>query len=299
MAPATAGWTDQRGRPAAGFYPPGREFTREAMRARDVRDHLRSLDDGWVDWEETVDTFKAGDPDAEVDGIAVGWMSYTWALERAVAEGCSLFVTHEPTFFRHREPRDAILEADYAAPVREHVERKLAFIEDNDLAVLRCHDVWDRLPAVGIPDSWGEKLGFGDPVAGEGYFRVYEPEAGTARDLARRVADRTADLEQGPVELVGPADAPVSRVAVGTGAVTPYPEIIEEYDVDAVVASDDGFTYWRDGALAVELGLPAVVVNHATSEVAGIAALADHLDEQFDVPVHHVAQSCQYRTVEA
>lgn len=41
------------------------------MRAIEIRDYLKSLDGGWVKWEQTVDTFKAGDPQAEVRGIAV------------------------------------------------------------------------------------------------------------------------------------------------------------------------------------------------------------------------------------
>jgi hypothetical protein len=47
------------------------------MKHGDVYLYLRSLDGGWVDWNDTVDRFIAGDPDGEVAGIAVGWMSYT------------------------------------------------------------------------------------------------------------------------------------------------------------------------------------------------------------------------------
>jgi hypothetical protein len=65
------------------------------VRASDVRDYLSSLNGGWVNTERTVDTFKAGDPNAVVKGIAVGWMSYTWALREALRLGCNLFITHE------------------------------------------------------------------------------------------------------------------------------------------------------------------------------------------------------------
>ncbi len=47
------------------------------MKARDLQSYLQSLNGGWVDPQKTVDTFKSGDPGAEVTGIAVGWMSYT------------------------------------------------------------------------------------------------------------------------------------------------------------------------------------------------------------------------------
>ena len=48
------------------------------MKARELQSYLRSLNGGWMKFGKTVDTFKAGDPEAEIKGIAVGWMSYTW-----------------------------------------------------------------------------------------------------------------------------------------------------------------------------------------------------------------------------
>jgi len=43
------------------------------LSANDVQLYVRSLGADWVDPQRTVDTFKAGDPDMEVKGIAVGW----------------------------------------------------------------------------------------------------------------------------------------------------------------------------------------------------------------------------------
>ena len=40
------------------------------MRAIDLDTHMRQLGT-WVDWDKTVDTFKAGDPQTEVRAIAV------------------------------------------------------------------------------------------------------------------------------------------------------------------------------------------------------------------------------------
>ncbi len=51
--------------------------------------------------EPTVDTFKAGDPDSRVNGIAVTMMATLDVLQRAAAHGDNLIITHEPTFFDH------------------------------------------------------------------------------------------------------------------------------------------------------------------------------------------------------
>lgn len=263
------------------------------MKARELREYLMSLDGGWVDREQTVDTFKAGDPEADVRGIAVGWMSYAWALKRAVELACNVFVTHEPTYFNHRDDDEAVFRFPAA-------RAKRAFIEGSGLVILRCHDVWDRLPGMGIADSWSAALALGEPVTGEGYFRVFDVAGRTAGDVARHVAERTRPFGQDVVQLVGPPDRAVSRLAVGTGACTPFLDLIERYEADCVVCTDDGFCCWRDAAFAIDAGLSAIVVNHAVSEEPGMIRLANHLRERLgDIPVHHVPQRCMYGFVAA
>jgi len=82
---------------------------------------------------------------------------------------------------------------------------------------------------------------------------------------------------------------------LGTGAITPVLEMAAELQADAVITTDDGIDYWRDGALAIDLGIPIFVVNHPVSELAGVAALAEHLQMAFPgIPVHHIPQTCMY-----
>src|SRR5437879_11974814 len=55
-----------------------------------------------VPWQaKTVDTFKAGDPQTPVTGIAVTMMATLDVLQRAAANGQTLIRTQEPTFFDH------------------------------------------------------------------------------------------------------------------------------------------------------------------------------------------------------
>src|SRR6266404_2962588 len=51
---------------------------------------------------ETVDTFKAGDPQTPVTGIAVTMMATLDVLQRAAANKQNLIITHEPTFHDHQ-----------------------------------------------------------------------------------------------------------------------------------------------------------------------------------------------------
>ncbi len=189
------------------------------MQARDLQTYLRSLNGGWMDLEATVDTFKSGDPEAEVHGIAVSWMSTLAALKAALVSGCNVFVTHEPTYYSHRN------EADSPVFRFAGAREKRAFIEERGIIILRCHDLWDQVPEMGIPDAWGAALALGAAVGGEGYYRVYDVSGRTAGDVAQQVATRTANLGQEAVQLIGDPDMPVSRVAIGTGGCFP-PKVV-------------------------------------------------------------------------
>ena len=259
------------------------------MKAQDVQDYLYSLAGDWRYPEDTVDTFKAGDPQADLRGIAVGWMSYSWALQRALDLGCNLFITHEPTYYNHRDDDASI----FRFPA---VSAKRQFIEDNDLAIIRCHDLWDQFPAIGIPDSWGELLNLGCPVAGDIHTRVYVTVGVRAAEMAEQVAERTADYGQPGAQLIGPPDKLVRRVSIGTGAITPYLDCVERFAIDLAICTDDGIDYWRDGGFAIDMEIPIIVVNHAVSEEIGIQRLAEKLRHEFpNIPVHHIRQRCMYQ----
>ena len=263
------------------------------MNAEDIRKYLKTMDDGWVNWENTVDTFKSGDPKSEVRGIAVGWMGYTWALQKALDLGCNMFITHEPTYYNHYDTDQDVFRY-------ETVVAKRKMIEESGLIILRCHDLWDQVPKIGIPDSWAMQLGFENPVNGEGYFRVYDSPAKTAITVAQEVAEKVKELGQNAVQLIGPDNRLVSRIAIGTGAITPFTRFIDNYQIDLAICTDDGFTYWRDGALSIDMEIPVIVVNHAVSEIHGMKQLSHHLADRFSpLPVHFISQSCIFKLVYA
>jgi putative NIF3 family GTP cyclohydrolase 1 type 2 len=263
----------------------------ETLRAGDVASYLRSLAPPWEYPEDTVDTFKAGGPDTEVTGIAVAWLPFTWALERAAQLGCSLFITHEPTYYDHHDRREELFELQIPAERRRR-------IEEWGMAVLRCHDLWDRFPERGITTSWADFLGL-QLLADESEFaRLYTVEPTTAREFATEVAARTSALGQPGVHLIGDGDRRVETVCVGTGAISPYLELVARFGPDLVICSDDGMDYWRDGAFAVDGGPPIIVVHHGVTEEPGVARLAESLQHAFPgTAVHHIEQRCMYEFV--
>lgn len=258
-----------------------------ALTARAVHEHLRSVGT-WVDWEgRTCDGFKYGDPDTLLTGIAVGWQSLQAALEEAHKKGCNLFITHEPTFYSHMDD-DAVLKE--SAPAR----RKRAFLDRTGMVVYRCHDVWDVFPKLGIVDAWSEFLELGQPIATDKYYNLHQLPSTTVWELAQRIAFRVRPLGQQCVHLIGHKSQMVSRLAVGTGAITNVRRMVE-LGADVVLATDDGLSVWRDGAWMADMELPVLIVNHMTAEIPGLRKLAEYLAQQFPgVKVEFVGPTCAY-----
>lgn len=236
----------------------------------------------------------------EVKKIAVGWMSYFDSLRHADELGCNLFITHEPTYYNHQDRDASVFDFEIA-------RRKREFIRQTGMAIIRCHDVWDRVADIGIRDAWAGFLGFeneiitddeGDPSQGRPYCGVYQIEPLTARELARKIADKTAEFGQGTVQLIGPENKRVSRAAVGTGAITPFRQMFDDLQADVAVCSDDGFSYWRDGSMAIDMEYPVIIVNHACTEEIGMRKLAERLAVVFpQVEVRHIEQKCMFQTI--
>ena len=263
------------------------------MKAFELNSFLHSLDRGWMDLNTTVDTIKAGDPDAEVKSIAVGWQSYTWALERAVQLGCNVFITHEPTFYNHYDKADD----PYAKLPGTKVKRD--FIEQSGLVIIRCHDLWDQMPEIGIPDSWADFLGLKHLVLRDVFYQIYEIPETSAGQFAKLVAGLVRQLGQNGVAFIGPVDKPIRRVGIGTGAISHYYDFVSKYNVDLAICSDDSIDGWKDGEYAIDHQIPIIVANHAVSEEIGIRNLARFLQESFPfIRVCHIPQGCIYQLIE-
>ncbi len=258
------------------------------MRAKEVLEHFQSVGH-WVDWAKTVDLFLHGDPEVEVKGIVTAWIPTNRAIRQAAEKGMNLFITHEPAFY-HGYRRSSSAE--------ELVGKKKALLDSLGMTLLRCHDTWDRMPEVGIPDAWAEWLGFETeerPV--ESFYKICLLGDVTVEEAARRVAERVAELGQPTVLIFGDRTRRVARMAVGTGAITHLPTMYE-LGADLLLATDDGMNFWDGGLWAADLGLPLLIVNHCTAEKPGMMAMAGYLTELYPgVPVEYIDVEFPYDVV--
>jgi len=262
------------------------------MNAIEINRHFLEQAD-WVDPEKTVDRVIIGDPDKEVRRVLVTWIASFEAVRVAVGRSSDMLMTHEPTFWVHANELANIEDSDIARDKR-------GFIEQNGLVILRNHDVWDRMPQVGIPWAWARFLGLGDePVAqgAAGYQHRYDIEPTTLDELAAHVAERTATLGEPAVQVVGDGDRPVVKVGIGTGCCARIPEF-QAMGCDVAVVCDDGSCYWRDIQRAADQGFPVIRVNHGTSEEPGMATLTAYVNEHLPgVEAEHLPHGSCFRLV--
>lgn len=221
-----------------------------------------------VSWQaETVDTFKAGNPDEPVTGVVLTMMATMDVLERAAASGKNLVITHEPTFYNHLDKLDVLPEKE-KDPV---LATKLAFIAEHHLVVWRFHDHWHRRTPDGIEEGMAHALGWEKQRDPENQYLFAIPET-TLQSLA---ADLKKKLDIHVLRVVGDPQLKIKKVGLVPGASGFQKETLalERNDVDVLVTGEprewetveyvaDAVTQGRHKAL--------IILSHIPSEQAGM-----------------------------
>lgn len=224
--------------------------------------------------KETVDTFKSGDPDAPVTGIAVTMMATLDVLQRAAANKQNLIITHEPTFYDHQDKASEVPQGEKDPVLVE----KRAFIEKNHLIVWRFHDHWHRMKVDGIEAGNVRLLGWEKYQDPSNPYRFTIPET-TIEKLAEELQKK---FGISVIRVVGDRKMKVTRVAMSPGAAGAKREIgaLEEPDVQVLLVGEtrewetveyvaDAVTEGRQKAL--------IILSHVPSEQPGMKDCVDWL----------------------
>jgi len=275
-------------RPAtAQSAPTAREIVEQIQRHTDVQWNTRG-----------VDTFKEGDPDTPVTGVAVTMMATFDVLRSAAASGANFVITHEPVFYSHRDTTGALeREGD---PV---FAAKRDFIREHHMVVWRFHDNWHARRPDGIQEGMERKLGWtryrtaandtlsSDRPATDFLFRI---PATTAGGLARELAGK---LDAHAVRMVGDPKLPVRGVAFAGGFLSAETQraLLRRPDVDALVIGEahewETIAYAADAVSEGERKA-LIVVGHTPSEQGGMEECTRWLRGFVtSVPVRFIAAS--------
>ncbi|GAA1673265.1 hypothetical protein GCM10009830_19440 [Glycomyces endophyticus] len=224
--------------------------------------------------ETTVDEYLAGGPDQEVHGVAFTMMATLDVLQRAVAQGLDLVITHEPLYFHHREEWNATLAAE-ADPVHG---AKSAFIARHRLVVRRLHDAVHDTSPDRIVDGAAHALGW-TGFERAGLPTVFDIPATTLGALAEHAARA---LGAAALRYIGDPDLPVTAAGVQPGfwGFEKNRAVLARPDVDVLLIGESN--EWETAAYAADaasagLAKGLIVIGHVPSEQEGMSATADRL----------------------
>jgi putative NIF3 family GTP cyclohydrolase 1 type 2 len=234
--------------------------------------------------EHTVDTLKSGDPAAPVTGIVTTFTATLDVLRQARQLGANLVITHEPTYYNHRDEVDWLAEdVVYAA--------KRRLIDESGLAVWRFHDHWHMHNPDGIYTGLTAKMGwesFQDAENKELYHLPPVTLAGLVEDFKRK-------LGLPLVRTVGPAEMLCRSVVVVVGSMPGDYQLKGLFDTgaDLLVCGEtvewQVFEYIRDSNAA---GLPKglIALGHEVSEEPGMDYLVEWLGQRLPgVTITHLS----------
>jgi putative NIF3 family GTP cyclohydrolase 1 type 2 len=268
----------------AGMFSPWTEAQEKRPTAREVvaaiQEHVG------VPWNaDTVDTFKAGNPETRVTGIAVTMMATLEVLQRAASNGQNLIITHEPTFYDHLDRPQGMEESDAVW------KAKRAFIEKNGLVIWRFHDHWHRRNPDGILAGMVKALAWEKYQSAENPHLFTVPEI-TLEKLASDVAKR---LETPVLRAVGNPEMKVTKLALSPGSAGFEREThaLEPENVEVLLVGEtrewETVEYAAD-AVTEGKRKALIVIGHVPSEQAGMEECARWLKTFLkDVPIEFVA----------
>ena len=235
-------------------------------------------------WQDkTVDTFKGGNPEDEVRGIATTFMATFDVLKKAKSKGLNFIITHEPTYYNHFD-ETAQFEDDKV------VAEKMRFIKENHLIIFRFHDHWHMTNPDGIITGMISKLGWGKYLRDKKNL-IFELPKMTVKDLASSLQKKFSATT---VRVIGNPGMEVTNAVLVVGAPGSMPQIksLERDDVEVLIAGEthewETVEYVRD---AVSMGKKKalILIGHLNSEEAGMNYCAEWLKGFIkDIPVEFI-----------
>lgn len=224
---------------------------------------------------DTVDTLKAGDPNTVVTGVVTTFMDTYPVLEKAVAGGKNLIITHEPTFYNHLDDQSQLA----ADPV---LRQKLAYIREHHLVVWRFHDTWHLRQPDGILAGMVNQFGW-KPYQDSANPHLFTLPPSSVGRIAASLQARTGARA---IRIVGDPAMPVTKLVLLPGASGSEKQIqaLEQDGVQLLVAGES--REWETVPYVVDAaaeGRPKalILLGHVVSEEAGMDECARWLRTLF------------------
>ena len=238
----------------------------------------------------TVDVFKAGDPQTPVTGIVTTMFATMDVLKKAVEMNCNLIIAHEPVFYNHRDETTQFQND----PV--FLEKK-KFIDDNKLVVWRFHDYIHRIKPDAIDYGMALKLGwlkYTDTTVE--HFVIPETTLKELLQTLKKIFPGNA------FNVIGNREMKLTKVAFSAGAPgsAVHFSMLEDNNVDVLIAGEvsqwETYEYARD-AVSQGRNKAVIFLGHVTSEEPGMEYCAEWLKGFLhNIPVYFIKSGPSYWT---
>jgi putative NIF3 family GTP cyclohydrolase 1 type 2 len=257
------------------------------LTAQQIVDRIRA--NVGVPWRETtVDSFKAGNPQTIVTGIATTVMATLPVLQRALIAGRNLIVTCEPTFYNgNDDPGARASDPTYLT--------KKAFIDERRLVIWRFQDHWSARTPNEFVTALADTLGWAKLRTPDNP-QIYAIPSTTLGALSAHVRARLG--VRGGLRVIGNAGMRIRRVFVSPGTTSLQATIENLAKADLVLSGEprewEAVEYVADTASA---GQPKgmIAVGRVVSEEPGMRACAAWLRTIVtEVPIEPIAVGDPY-----
>ncbi len=222
---------------------------------------------------KTCDVLKAGDPNRELNKVAVTMFATVETVKKAKEWGADMLIVHEPTYYDHYEEIDEL-------PV---VVAKRKLIEESGITIYRYHDYMHHREVDQIPEGEVYYLGLNGTVEHTPYsasymFTSFEPI--TALELANKM-EKQLGIKR--VRIAGTRNKKSTKIALCFGTPGGVFELLSSEDVEIVLTGEACewklAEYARD-ADALGINKSLIVMGHIGSERDGMRLLAKRLSEK-------------------
>ncbi|WP_213804697.1 Nif3-like dinuclear metal center hexameric protein [Granulicella sp. dw_53] len=226
-----------------------------------------------VPWrEKTVDNLLTGSTDTPVHGIATTMMATLDVVERCVAAGKNMILSHETPFYLHQDNIDDIKNDSV-------LQYKLEYCKKNDVAIFHFHDHWHARHPDGIAQGMVNQLGWQKNVSDPANPKklVFDGVS-----LAKLTQEMQSTLKAHTLRVLGDPDLRVRRVETSWGYCGREGGIgiFSRPDVDVLICGEtrewELVEYCQDSIKAGNKKA-LVVVGHVLSEQGGMILCRDWL----------------------
>ena len=242
---------------------------------------------------ETVDVFKAGNPDTPLKGIAVCMFADMETLREAVRQNCNFIIAHEPVFYSHFDETTSLT----GDPV---FEEKAKYFKVNNLVIFRFHDHIHMTEPDGISAGMIRKLSL-KPYSVNGSDTFFKLPEKTVAEYCSELK-KTLNLET--IRIVGNPELKFTQLAFMAGAPggQRHIQMMKNKDVEVILAGEanewETYLYAND-ATALGKNKAVIFLGHTKSEEAGMEYCATWLKTFIqDIPITYLENGSSFWTVQ-